>query len=186
MEEQNGAGAVFGAGLGMRTGSVEGAGAKGRYTLTCRDEDGVVKWTEEVGNLVTDEGLNHVLGVTLKGAVVNTAWYIGLKGAGAVAAGDTHAAHAGWAELTAYTEAARPAWAGGAVSAKSVSNSATPARFTASGAMTVAGSFLASNATKGSVAAGAVLYSVGDFAASRAMVANDTLDVTATFTQAAV
>jgi hypothetical protein len=87
--------------------------------------------------------------------------------------------HGTWTELTAYDEAARPGWTAGTVAAGSVSNTASKARFTASGSMTVLGLFMTSVATKGGTTG--TLYGAADFTeGSRAMVDNDTLDVTAT------
>lgn len=70
------------------------------YEFVCRDAQGREKWRERVANLVTTQGLNHLLDVTFKGATQITAWYVGLKGTGSPAAGDTHASHSGWTEVT--------------------------------------------------------------------------------------
>lgn len=162
------------------------SGTAGTWEVICCGKNGAFKWREVVENLVTNEGLNHELAVVFKATAASTTWAVGLKGAGAVAAADTHATHAGWSELTAYSEAARPTWTTGTVSGQSLSNTASPARFTASGAMTVAGIFLANNTTKGSVAAGSVLYAAGDFAAARTLASGDTLDASYTVSKTAV
>lgn len=156
----------------------------GEYRFTCRDKHGRVKWEEEIRNLVPNAALDHILDVVLAAGTQITSWFVGLKGAGSPAAGDTHASHAGWTEVTDYDEATRPAWTAGAVSGQSVDNSASPAGFTFNASVTVNGGFVANVDTKGSTAAG-VLFSVGDFPAPRAVVDDDTLDVTVSYTQAA-
>ena len=174
-----------GAAVQFRPSTQAATTSSGTWSVVCRAPDGSIKWQESTHNLVVNEGLNHELAVMFKGTAPGT-FAIGLKGTGAVAAGDTHAAHAGWAELTAYTEANRPTWTTGAVGSQSLSNSASPARFTANGAMTVAGIFLANNATKGSVAATSILYAAGDFAAARTLASGDTLDASYTVSKTAV
>ena len=168
-------------GLSVRSGAVDQAHGVGKLRYECRDKDGNLKWVEEIENLLTNEQKNYVTGVALRGVAQITTWYLGLKGAGAAAATDTMAAHAGWAELTAYSEAARPTFGGTGVSSGATNNNAAPARFTANANMTVAGSFLTSVATKGGTTG--TLWGVGDFGTSRAMVSGDTLDVSYSYTQ---
>lgn len=175
-----------GAAVHFRPGAGATSGTAGTWEVVCHAPDGRFRWREVVENLVTNEGLNHELAVVFKGTAASTTWAVGLKGAGAVVAGDTHATHAGWAELIAYSEAARPTWTSGAVGSQSLNNSGSPARFTANGAMTVAGIFLANNTTKGSVAATSVLYAAGDFAAARTLASGDTLDASYTVSKTAV
>jgi hypothetical protein len=67
-----------------------------------RRPDGEVKWVEEFDNLVTTEGKNDILDKYFKGSAYTAAWYLGLKGTGSAAVGDTLASHAGWAEVTPY------------------------------------------------------------------------------------
>lgn len=156
----------------------------GEYRFTCRDRHGHVKWEEEIRNLVPNAALDDLLSVYLAAGTQKTTWFVGLKGAGAPAAGDTHQSHAGWTEVADYDEATRPAWTPGAVSGQSVDNSASPAGFTFNASVTVNGGFVANVSTKGDTGPG-VLFSAGDFPAPRAVEDNDTLDVTVTYTQAA-
>lgn len=163
-----------------------GAAVQGRWFITCRDKTGAVKWQEEIKNLVVDEGLNYLLDAGLSAGTPVTAWYVGLTGGTPTpAANDTMATHAGWTEVTAYSEGVRQTWTDGGVSSKSVSNSASPARFTiSSDGTTVGGAFLTSSSTKGGSTG--TLYAVGAFSAGNKLLdTSDTLDVTATFTQAA-
>jgi hypothetical protein len=157
--------------------SNETAQAKMVWTMVAKDPQGNVKWTDEGKNLIVTEGLNYLL----ENDIVASTLYIGLTdGAPTVAAGDTMASHAGWTEVTAYDEPARPAWGQGAACG-GVTTNATAATFTASGTTNVGGGFLTTVATKGGTTG--TLFSVkaateGD----RALVAADTLDVTISLT----
>jgi len=156
-----------------------GAFLKNVYTFECFDAEGRLKWREEVPNLVTTEGLNDLLTKYFKGSAYTAAWYVGLKGAGAAAAGDTLASHASWSELSGYT-GSRQALTLGTPSAGSVSNTASKASFAITGTATIAGAFV------GSVATGTagVLYGAADFSSARGVENGDTLDVTVTLTAA--
>lgn len=83
-------------------------------------------------NLITAEGLNHILGVALAQATQKLAFYIApFSGNVSVAnnwTGGNFASNA--TEFTNYTEATRVEWQKGAVAAGAVGNSATPAVFT--------------------------------------------------------
>lgn len=159
---------------------------QGLWKITCRDKDGNIKWEDEWENAVVNAGLDHALDATLSGGTQTTTWYVGLTdGTPTVAAGDTMSSHAGWAEVTAYDEAARVTWTDGGVSGQSVDNSASAATFTIStNGTTVGGAFLTSVSTKGGSTG--ILYAAGAFSAGdKSLDDNDTLDVTATFTAAA-
>jgi hypothetical protein len=150
---------------------------KNVFTVECRGADGNLKWVERIENLVTTEGKNQLLDACFTAAVGSTNFYLGLKGNGAPAAGDTMASHAGWAELTPYSDANRPAWTrNGAAAAAALSNSASVAQFHINAGATVYGCFLTNDNTK----AGAVgkLFSAGDFTnGSRNLVNGDVLTV---------
>ena len=146
---------------------------------------GPVKWEEEWHNLVVNQGLDYLLDAGLSAGTQITSWFILLlDGTPTVAAGDTLASHAGWTEVTAYDEATRQAWTDGGVSGQSVDNSGSPAQFTISAnGTTIGGAALASNSTKGGTTG--TLYAAGAFTAGdKTLDDGDTLDVTATFTQA--
>lgn len=152
--------------------------AKTRYDVECFDKHGRLKWSETFENLVVTAGLNALLTNTLKTIPGSVSWYVGLKGSGAVVAADTMASHAGWAELTGYGNATRPAFTPGVVAGGSVDNSAAKAAFTINAAATVYGAFLASDSSKGGSAG--TLYGAGDFSAARGVESGDTLNVTVT------
>ena len=176
---------IFRAGRRRKAEQAHGAWVRGDWIFTCRRADGSIKWQEELKNIVVTVGLNHYLDATLGGSTQIATWYIGLKGAGSAAAGDTMASHGGWSEVTAYSEANRQTWTkNGVASAGSITNSASPARFTSNANGTaVAGAFLTSNNTKGGTTG--TLMAAGDFSLSKTIDNGETLDVTATFTQAA-
>lgn len=143
------------------------------YLMQCFDEDGRLKWEEEFTNLVTTAGKTDIVDKYLKGSSYTAAWYLGLKGAGSADAGDTLASHGGWSEVTPYA-GNRPAISWGTTS--SGSNTASAVSISITGTATVAGAFVASVNTGTS----GVLYSAGDFGASRSVSSGDTLNVTPT------
>lgn len=85
----------------------------GVFTVTCRDNDGRVKWVARAPNLVVTEGLQSLLDVYLLSGTQLTSWYVGLTdGTPTVASDDTLSSHTGWAEVTAYSETDRQAFSG--------------------------------------------------------------------------
>ena len=150
------------------------------YRVECYSSTGILKWVEEFPNLVTTEGKNTLLDYTLKTGQASPVWYVGLKNTGSAAAADTMASHALWTENTTYSDATRRTFTPGAISAGSVDNSASKAQFNINGTTTIYGAFLTSNSTKGGTTG--LLYGVGDFATSRAVVSGDVLNVQITAT----
>jgi len=148
------------------------------WKVTCLDKDGNIKWEEEKKNLIVTQGLNHILDVTFHADTQVTTWYIGLKGSGTPAAGDTMASHSSWSEITDYS-GDRKEWTEGAASSGSMTNSSS-VDFSITGTATVAGAFLntASTGTAGT------LYGVVDFSSARSVISGDTLQVTVTVTAA--
>lgn len=159
----------------------------GVFTVTCLDKDGNVKWTAKSHNLVVNEGLKDMNEKYLTGAAYTAAWYLGLYGAAAAstpAAGDTMSSHAGWVEVTPYSESTRQQCVFGTSTLASpsvISNSASPALFSINSTATVGGAFLTNNNVKGGTTG--ILFSAADFGApgDRAVVSGDTLTVTYTF-----
>ena len=164
--------------------------ALGRFKMACYDKDGALKWEAEEDNLVVNVGLQYMCGTALTSVTQVTSWFIGLYGSGATnspAAGDTMSSHAGWTEVTAYSNATRPActFATATTANPSVAtNSASVAAFTINGTATVGGAFLVSNSTKGGTTG--TLFSAADFSApgDRAVTSGDTLNVTYTLSLA--
>jgi len=166
---------------------------------------GVFTWSQERGRIVAPNGklirvgkiinsgksqngnanvgINSFLGVNYHADTQITDWYLGMinnAGYSALAAGDTMGSHAGWAEFTAYSEAARPTWSPGAAAGQAISNSAVR-DFTITGAAaTLQGVFLTSVATKGGTTG--VLNSTTLFATPIPVVAADVIHVTYSIT----
>ena len=182
---------VVSSGLTCNTKAGEAAKATGLFEIKCHDKDGNLKWTAESKNLVVNVGLQYMAGSALTSVTQITTWYLGLYGAGASntpAAGDTMASHAGWTEVTAYSNANRvTATFVTATTADPsvVTNTASPAVFNINGTATVGGAFLTSNNTKGGTTG--TLFSAADFGSpgDRSVVNSDTLSVTYTFSLAA-
>jgi len=178
-------------GLMMNSQSNEGLKATGKFLIECYDKDGKLKWTDESKNLVVNVGLQYMAGTALDGSTARiTSWYLGLYGAASSnnpAAGDTMSSHAGWTEVTDYTEATRPAAtfvAATTANPSVVTNSASKAQFTMNATVTVGGAFLTSNNTKGGTSG--TLFSAKDFSSpgDRNVVSGDVVLVTYTFSLA--
>ena len=129
--------------------------------------------------MVVNEGLNYILGVTFSDETQDATHYLGLKGTGTPAAGDTLASHATWSEITAYT-GDRKAWTEGGASSQSISNSGSAAAFAINGAAEVYGAFLCVPET----GTAQELVAAVDFASNRTLADGDTLNVTYTLTAA--
>lgn len=157
--------------------SMQNAGKFHAAARLREEAEGMVKekWRETIHNLVTTEGKNDILDKYFKGSSYTAAWYLGLKGTGSAAAGDTLASHGGWSEVTPYS-GNRPAITFGTTS--SGSNTASAVSYTINATATVAGAFVSSVNTGTS----GKLYSAGDFAVSRGVASGDTLNVTPTVT----
>lgn len=159
----------------------------GVFRLECHDKDGNLKWETESHNLVVNVGAQYMCGVALTSTAQITTWYLGIYGAASSnnpAAGDTAASHAGWTEITAYSESTRPActFAAATLANPSVAtNLASKAQFTMNAGTTVGGAFLISNNTKGGTTG--TLFSAADFQSpgDRIVVNGDVLSLTYTF-----
>ena len=160
------------------------------FNVTCVDPEGNLKWEERIHNLVTDEGLSYVIQACFTGEdTAITAWYVGLKGTGAPAAGDTATELPGttmnWAEYEDYDEAVRQTATLANETGQATTNSASPAAFTiGSPAADVYGVFVVDANGKGTNTSATVLYGVGDFGAAKVVDPNDTLNVTVTLSAA--
>jgi hypothetical protein len=149
-----------------------------------RDGKVIDEWEDK--NLVVNEGLNSLLDVYFHGATQITSWYIGVfEGNYTPVAGLTAATvTANSTECTAYDETTRQAYDEAAASSQSITNSASRATFTFNATKTIYGAFLVSNNTKSGTSG--TLFSAARFASSKAVVDNDQLLLTYTFTASSV
>lgn len=154
------------------------AHARGHWKMEIFDPRGKKIDERYWENLVTTAGKNELLATGLTSA----ARYLGLiSGTPTVNAGDTPASHAGWTEVTAYSQASRPTWTPGTIAAGSVDNSGSVATYTINAdGTTIGGAGLFSVATKGGTTGN--LYAVGAFTGANITLSNGSqLQVTATF-----
>lgn len=150
------------------------------YKVECFGPDGLLKWVEDMENIVVTAGLNKLLDATFKTGLTTPTWFIGLKGTGTVVLADVMSSHAGWSDITSTTASngTRPAYTPGVIAAGSVSNSGAVAVFSVNATITVFGCFLTDSATVAGTTG--TLYGAGDFAASRSVASGDVLNVTVT------
>lgn len=156
----------------------------GKFILTCKDKkSGKIKWVEETPNLVTDEGLTHILNVHFHGTTQVSPWYLALfEDNHTPVPADTYAVP-GYTECTDYDEATREEYVEAAAAAKSITNSADRGVFTMSATKTIYGAALVSVATKGDTGAG-VLFAAGLFTNSKNVNDDDILELQYTLTSA--
>ncbi len=157
-------------------------GLKNIWEFICYDSNGAEKWREKRKNLVVTAGLNHVLSSCFDAGTQITAWYVGLKAAGTIAAGDTMASHAGWAENTDYSQSVRQTLTLGTAASGSIDNTGNLATYSIDGTATIAGAFINSDSAKSGTAG--TLYGAVDFGSARSVISGDTLTVTVTLTAA--
>lgn len=154
-----------------------GIKARNKYDVVCY-RDGKVVWSEEVFNMVVNEGLDHILNSYFRGSGYTAAHYLGVKGTGAIAATDTISSHGGWQEITQYNgnrQLLVLADAAGQV----VSNANNKNSFTFNADVTIAGIMVTTTAD-----GSGTLYGAADFPAERAVLDGDILVIQANFTQA--
>ena len=167
-----------GAGMGERI------GAGGVFHFKCYDKDGNLKWEDTAHNLVVNQGLQDMNTEYFKGSNYSAAWYLGLVNntpSPSYNANDTLSSHGGWNETTDYSGNRKAVTFGTASTADPsiIDNAGSPASFSITGTVTVAGAFLCTVATGTS----GKLFSVSTFQApgARSVVSGDTLSVTYQF-----
>jgi hypothetical protein len=178
---------AVGANVLKGNGTRDGLKGGGIFTVRCHDKNGNLKWEQKSHNLVVNVGLAYVNTTFFKGSGYTAAWYIGVYGPASSnnpSSTDTMASHAGWTEVTAYSNATRPAATFGAATTADpsvIANSAAPAQFLINASANVGGAFLTSGDTPGGTSG--VLFSASDFAApgDRVVQNGDVLSVTYTF-----
>lgn len=178
---------AVGANVLKGNGTRDGLKGGGIFTVRCHDKDGNLKWEQKSHNLVVNVGLAYVNTTFFKGSGYTAAWYIGVYGPASSnnpSSADTMASHAGWTEVTAYSNATRPAATFGAATTADpsvIANSAAPAQFLINASANVGGAFLTTGDSPGG--SSGVLFSASDFAApgDRVVQNGDVLSVTYTF-----
>jgi hypothetical protein len=178
---------AVGANVQKGNGTRDGLKGGGIFTVRCHDKEGTLKWEQKSHNLVVNVGLAFVNTTFFKGSGYTAAWYIGVYGPASTnnpSSADTMASHAGWTEVTAYSNATRPAATFGAATTADpsvIANSAAPAQFLINASANVGGAFLTSGDLPGGTSG--VLFSASDFAApgDRVVQNGDVLSVTYTF-----
>lgn len=178
---------TVGANVQKGSGTRDGIRGGGIFTVRCRDKDGNLKWESKSDNLVVNVGLADMNTRYFKGSGYTAAWYLGIYGPASTnnpSSTDTMASHAGWTEVTAYSNATRPAATFGAATTADpsvIANSASPAQFLINASANVGGAFLTSGDSPGG--SSGTLFSASDFAApgDRVVQNGDVLSVTYTF-----
>ena len=166
-----------GGGLQAAHSVAESFDPKGVFKVVCHAADGSIRWEADFPNLVVTVGKNDLLDKYFLGSAYTAAFFVGLKTAGSITAADTMSSKS-WTEITAYSNATRPAFTAAVASAGSTSNSASPAVFNINGTATVGGCFITTNNTIGGTTG--ILFSAADFAVARSVLSGDTLTVTYT------
>jgi len=157
----------------------------GVFKLFCYSKKtGKLKWVEESHNLVTNEGLNHLLDVLLHGTTPTDPWYCLLFNTDTTILATHTYAVPGFTEDTNYDEATRPEYVEAAASSQQTTNSASRAVFTMSATTTIYGAALVSLSTKGDVAGGGVLFCAAQFTNEKIVNDDDILELSYTITAA--
>ena len=145
-------------------------------------------WTEEVGNIITNEGLDAILDIMLHAATQITTWYCCLVETDTAPAANMTYAVPVYTESIAYDEGTRPEYVEAASSGQSITNSANKAVFTIDAAKTMYGASVVGGGTdptvKNNTAGGGTLFCYAKFAASRSVVDDDVINLTYTLTSA--
>jgi hypothetical protein len=154
------------------------------YLVEVVSADGTVTDSEVVTNLMPTAGINHTLGVLLKGEAQVSTWYIGLyEGNYTPTSSDVMATFPVAAtETVAYTASTRLTFTSGTVTAGGVDNSSNKAEFTFNATKTVYGGFISSASAKSSTSG--TLLSVVRFGSPKSVDSGSVLRVTAGFTMA--
>lgn len=178
---------TVGANVQKGNGTRDGIKGGGIFTVRCRDKEGNLKWEQKSHNLVVNVGLADMNTKYFKGSGYTAAWYLGIYGPASSnnpSSTDTMASHAGWTEVTAYSNATRPAATFGAATTADpsvIANSASPGQFLVTSSANVGGAFLTSGDLPGG--SSGTLFSASDFASpgDRTVQNGDVLSVTYTF-----
>lgn len=154
---------------------------KNVWTVECYDSDRNLRWRDVNKNRVVTSGLNAVLDIAMRGDA-QVPWYVSLKDEGTVAAEDTMASHAGWAENTNYTQSQRQSLFLSQASNGSCNSSGSKAIFVMNSDDIIYGAMISSDNTKGGTTG--ILYGAVDFTTPRTVLTGDTLEIAVTLSAA--
>lgn len=145
----------------------------GKYTVK-HVRNGIVIDEWDFDNIITNQGLDYILGAALTGVTQITSWYVApFEGNYVPVATDTAASIvANATETTAYTASTRVLWSG-VEAAQQATNSAAVATFTFNATKTIYGAMLASASAKSSVSG--TLLSAAQFATPKSVANTDQL-----------
>lgn len=158
----------------------ERAKFRGVFTLECYRK-GKLIWTDRCSNLLTNEGLDHMLDVTLHGKTLISPFYVVLSETNTTPLATHDYAVPGYTETTAYDEATRPEYEEAAASSQSITNTANKATFTIDATKTIyGGALVGGSSTKSDVtdAATHVLLCSALLGTARAVLDDDVINVT--------
>lgn len=142
--------------------------------------DGKVIDSWDTSNIVVNQGLNYILDAALSNGTIIPTWYLGLfKNNYTPVASDIKSTFTGSGvaneATTEYSETIRPTWVDAGSVTQSISNSASPAVFTFSAAVTIYGALMTSTSTKGDTAG--TLLAAAKFTTSKVMAIADQLNI---------
>jgi hypothetical protein len=143
-----------------------------------RDGEVIDSW--DSSNIVVNQGLNYILDAALSNGTIIPTWYIGLfKNNYTPVAADVKSTFTGAGVAneasSEYSETVRPTWVDAGPVTQSISNSASPAVFTFTAAVTIFGAFMTSTSTKGDTAG--TLLAASKFTTSKVMAIADQLNI---------
>jgi hypothetical protein len=141
--------------------------------------------TEYFDNIITNQGLDYILGAALTGVTPITTWYVApFEGNYVPVATDTAATIvANATETTAYGASTRVAWVG-VEATQQATNSASVATFTFNATKTIYGAMLVSQSAKSSVSG--TLLSAAQFATAKGVANTDQLLFTYTIVASSI
>jgi len=167
---------------GMGVEAALGFSIGGRFSrVECVRPDGSTRWVVDGKNAFNGGSLDLILNTFFRAGTPPAAFYVGLidnAGYTALASTDTITSHAGWAEFTGYTDAARNAWSPGASASQSIVNSVTT-NYAISSTGVLRGLFTVTDSTKGGTA-GTLISTATFTGGTQNVTSGDTLKVTYT------
>jgi len=172
----------------FKGGAKSEAKLKGIFELEIWDKEEKLISKAKGENIITDEGLNHILNAVLHGATQIATWYYVIYETDTAGASDMTYAVPVFTECTAYDEVTRPEYNEAESAAKSITNSANKATFTMNDTKTLYGAALVGGGTdpntKGDTAGGGTLLCAGKFDTAQPVVSGNICYGTYTITAA--